>query len=146
MRVRRDAVPISRNAFLDADDVLVVRSGAYTGDVARVGQTWSGSVAGYDLVVSPGERLKGDFIATYLLLPLVQKGYFNELKRRAAQPHLNSTQVSATPFVCPPLSLQMEFAQRVAEIREMEDRQAASRRRLENLFQSILHQAFDGDL
>lgn len=146
IRVRREAVPVSRNAFLNADDVLIVRSGAYTGDVARVDEKWAGSVAGYDLVASPKEQLMGDFIAWFLLSEFVQDRYFNGLKLRAAQPHLNSAQVSETPFFCPPLPLQKEFAARVSEICAMQAEQSASRRRLVNLFQSMLHRAFQGEL
>jgi type I restriction enzyme, S subunit len=146
IRVRREVVPVSRNAFLNADDVLVVRSGAYTGDIARVGEKWAGAVAGYDLVVSPKERLTGEFVASYMLSKFIQERYFDGLKLRAAQPHLNSTQVSNTPFICPPLSLQKEFAARVSKIRELEAGQAASRQRLDDLFQSMLHRAFNGGL
>lgn len=46
----------------------------------------------------------------------------------------------------PPLPLQTEFAQRVGEFRALEAEQAASRRRLEGLFQSLLHRAFNGEL
>ncbi|MBI5577483.1 MAG: restriction endonuclease subunit S [Deltaproteobacteria bacterium] len=46
----------------------------------------------------------------------------------------------------PPLSLQKEFAARVAEIRLLEAKQAESCRRLDDLFQSLLHRAFRGDL
>lgn len=46
----------------------------------------------------------------------------------------------------PPLSLQKEFADRVFEIRMLEAEQAASRLRLKALFQSLLHQAFNGEL
>ena len=49
-------------------------------------------------------------------------------------------------FPIPPLSLQKEFAQLVAEIRELELAQAASRKRLDDLFQSMLHRAFAGEL
>ncbi|HVB35488.1 MAG TPA: restriction endonuclease subunit S [Patescibacteria group bacterium] len=146
IRVRREAVPRSRNALLCADDVLVVRSGAYTGDAARVSERWVDSVAGYDLVISPKERFTGDFVAWFLLSRFVQERYFQGLKSRAAQPHLNSGQVSGTPFFCPPLPLQKEFAERVTEIRGLEAEQAASRRRLEDLFQSLLHRAFQGEL
>jgi hypothetical protein len=40
----------------------------------------------------------------------------------------------------------MLYPARVAEIRAMEAQQAASRRRLEDLFQSMLHRAFQGEL
>ena len=46
----------------------------------------------------------------------------------------------------PPLPLQKEFARRMKEIRALEAAQAASRRRTEDLFQSLLHQAFNGNL
>jgi len=46
----------------------------------------------------------------------------------------------------PPLSLQKEFANRIAEVRAMEAQQAASRQRLDDLFQSMLHRAFQGEL
>lgn len=146
MRVRREAIPASRNAFLAADEVLVVRSGAYTGDVARVGEEWAGAVAGYDLVVSPGEQLVGDLVASFLLSDFVQNGYFNGLKQRAAQPHLNSTQLEETPFLRPPIELQRMFASRVEEIRRLRSAQAKSAGRLDGLFQTMLHHAFSGGL
>lgn len=46
----------------------------------------------------------------------------------------------------PDSALQKEFATKVAEIRELEAEQAATRRRLDDLFQSLLHRAFQGEL
>jgi len=46
----------------------------------------------------------------------------------------------------PPLPLQKEFAAHVTDIRAMESHQAESRRRLDDLFRSMLHQAFEGQL
>jgi hypothetical protein len=45
-----------------------------------------------------------------------------------------------------PIRLQNEFATRVTEIRALAAVQAASRQRRENLFQSLLHRAFNGEL
>ena len=45
-----------------------------------------------------------------------------------------------------PLSLQKEFASGVSNIRAMQTEQANSRRRLDDLFQSMLHRAFQGEL
>jgi type I restriction enzyme, S subunit len=63
-----------------------------------------------------------------------------------AQQHFNIGEARRLIIAIPPLPLQKEFAQRVAEIREMESGQAASRRRLGNLFQSMLHRAFAGEM
>ena len=63
-----------------------------------------------------------------------------------ARANLNAATLKAVKIPMPPLPLQEEFAARVAEIREMEKAQAASRLRLEDLFQSMLHRAFNGEL
>jgi type I restriction enzyme S subunit len=60
----------------------------------------------------------------------------------SAQPKLTQANLNRILIPVPPLSLQREFALRVAEIREMEAAQAISRRRLDDLFQSMLHRAF----
>jgi type I restriction enzyme S subunit len=54
--------------------------------------------------------------------------------------------LSNMTVLVPPLALQKEFAQRVTEIREFEAGQTASRTRLDALFQSMLHRAFNGEL
>src|SRR5437879_4064623 len=67
IRIRRDAIPESRSAFLKAGDIVVVRSGAYTGDVAMISKEWEGSVAGYDLVVTLGDQVDPRFCSFNLL-------------------------------------------------------------------------------
>lgn len=64
----------------------------------------------------------------------------------SAQPKLNQANLNRIPIPTPPLALQRDFAARVAGIQAMEANQAASRRRLGNLFQSLLHRAFRGEL
>ena len=63
-----------------------------------------------------------------------------------SMPNISKRRLMTLPIEVPPLPLQKEFAQRVAEIREMEAAQAASRQRIESLFQSMLHRAFNGEL
>ena len=63
-----------------------------------------------------------------------------------AQPKLNQANMNRMPIPVPPLPLQKEFAARVSEIRTLQAEQAASRRRLDNLFRSMLHRAFNGEL
>jgi type I restriction enzyme S subunit len=64
----------------------------------------------------------------------------------SAQPKLNQANMNRIPIPVPPLPLQKEFAACVSDIRAMQAEQAASRRRLDDLFQSMLHRAFQGDL
>lgn len=144
--VDRKDVPPGRNAFLSPEEVLVVRSGAYTGDVAQVTNKWAGSVAGYDLVVTPAVDWSGEFVEQYLLTPFVQKTYFDSQKGRAGQPHLNSTQLEATPIFNPPTGLQNAFARQVRAIRSLRDQCLDNAVRLEKLFDVLLQRAFSGQL
>jgi len=109
--INPNAVPNSRDPLLRARDILVVRSGAYTGDVALVTKEWEGAVAGYDLIVSPSDAIDSEFLTYYLLSPWVQKRHFMGLKVRSAQPHLNSSQLEETPIPLPPLPEQKKIAE-----------------------------------
>jgi len=146
MFVSHASVPETRNAFLTSDEVIVVRSGAYTGDVAQVTEQWAGSVAGYDLIVTPGKGFCGEFIEAYLLTPHIQKNYFGNLKARAGQPHLNASQLSATPILRPPKDLQLHFAEQVRNIRQLRNRIVYCQQRLDVLLSVLLSRAFSGEL
>ena len=85
----------------------------------------------------------------YLLVILNSEGFANQVSAMtsgSAQPQLPINKLSKISFVLPPLTLQKEFAARVSEIRAMQAEQSASRRRLDDLFQSLLHRAFKGEL
>jgi type I restriction enzyme S subunit len=73
-------------------------------------------------------------------------GFYASYAHGAIMKGLNTTIVKSLPIPIPPIPLQKEFAQRATEIRELEAGQAASRSRLDDLFQSMLYRAFDGDL
>lgn len=124
----------------------MVRSGAYTGDVTQVTDKWAGSVAGYDLVITPAAGWSGEFIEQFLLTPFVQRTYFDSQKGRAGQPHLNSTQLEATPAFNPPESLQNAFAKEVRAVRSLRDQCIENAERLEQVFAVLLQRAFSGQL
>lgn len=74
-----------------------------------------------------------------------------ELSRRAtgtggSMKNISKPKVMTLEVPVPPLPLQQEFGKVVTEIREFEAKQAASRKRLDALFHSLLHRAFRGEL
>lgn len=58
----------------------------------------------------------------------------------------NSTIIRQLKLRIPPLALQHKFAARIAEIRELEGVQVASRQRLDELFRSLLNRALQEEL
>jgi type I restriction enzyme S subunit len=92
-------------------------------------------------------------LQTDLFLPLFFGKAMSHMRRThqrnqagAIFQNITTTDVKAMKIPVPPLSLQKEFARLVTEIRVLEAEQAASRRGLEDLFQSLLHRAFHGEL
>ncbi len=98
-------VPKSRDAELRAGEILVVRSGAYTGDSALIPQEYDGAIAGYDLVV---RIKKGDpkFFAWQLRSEEFRDLQIGFYRLRAAQPHLNAEELGSIVIVFPPLAEQ----------------------------------------
>ncbi len=93
-------------------------------------------------------KLKGGFDGEFFIQSVNAR--LNELIARAhggvGLQHVTKGTLNAVEMLIPPLPLQKEFATRVSEIRRLESEQATSRRRLEDLFQSTLHRAFQGEL
>jgi type I restriction enzyme S subunit len=69
-------------------------------------------------------RLGGAFA-----LPILKKSLFEEIE-----------------IPVPPIVIQKEFSERAKEIRSLELDQVVADQRLESLFQSLLHRAFEGKL
>ena len=60
--------------------------------------------------------------------------------------NITTTDVKALEVICPPLPAQQEFSACIDEIHELGTAQAARRQRLDDLFQTLMHRAFQGEL
>lgn len=104
LRAALEDLPLDRAPLLTEDEILVVRSGACTGDSARVTGKWSGSAPGYDLRVAP-HSIESRFLA-YSLLSTVALDQMTLASTRAAQPHLNAEELGEVLFWTPPVDEQ----------------------------------------
>jgi restriction endonuclease S subunit len=91
------------------------------------------------------DLLDSRYFMTALKLPLVWK-QIEERANSTTVRGIRQAELRKVQIPVPPLPLQKEFANRVTEIRALETQQAASRERLDALFQSMLHRAFRGEL
>lgn len=101
MRVDPAVLPLDRNPYLKAGEIIVVRSGAYTGDSAIVPPALEGAVAGYDMVVTV-TRASPHFVAYGLLSKYVLEDQIYLLTLRAAQPYLNAEELGSVILAMPP--------------------------------------------
>lgn len=123
LRIDPDQLPPDRNPYLKANEIIVVRSGAYTGDSAIVPPELEGSVAGYDMVVTV-TRSSPRFIAYCLLSRYVLEGQLLLLTLRAAQPHLNAEELGSVLIALPPTRSEQEaiadyLDKKLSEVRQI---------------------------
>lgn len=123
MRVDSLEIPASRRTFLSEGDIIVVRSGAYTGDSALIGREWIGALAGYDLVVSLDQsKVDPRYIAEFLLSRRTVVSVLTALSARSAQPHINADDLSGVTVPIVDLSSQRVFAEECVKLRNAIER------------------------
>jgi type I restriction enzyme S subunit len=144
LRVDRASLPLNRDVYLRESEIIVVRSGAYTGDSAIVRRKNVGAVAGYDLVVTV-TRANPEFIAWCLLSDFVLKRQLELLTLRAAQAHLNARELGEIRVPLPPLCEQNRIAAYLEKSCAAIDAAVTAKRRqlqtLSVLADSIIHRA-----
>ncbi|MEU2859648.1 restriction endonuclease subunit S [Streptomyces mirabilis] len=136
----KEDLPLDRAPLLRAGEILVVRSGAYTGDSALVTSKWVGSAPGYDLRVTPTSAADPAYVA-YCLLSSVTLDQVDLAKARAAQPHLNAEDLGEVSLRLPPL----EEQRRITDFLDTEttriDRLVSIRQRQAESLSDALHSA-----
>lgn len=121
-------LPIDRAPLLRAGEILVVRSGAYTGDSALVTVKWEGSAPGYDLRLTP-RSIDARFLA-YQMLGSRVLDQIDLAKGRAAQPHLNAEDLGNVEVT----------TSSVAQERAIADYLDAETSRIDELKEALSHQ------
>ena len=84
-----------------------------------------------------------EFLWFYLLQ---KKVYFERITRGSTIKGITVSTLQNTVIPLPPLPLQQEFAERVKEIEAEKQRQAESKKKLDELFNSLMQRAFTGEL
>ena len=94
----------------------------------------------------PDPKLAVPEFIQWLMWSLAKSGGLSDFTTQATIAHLTGIKLKSLRIPVPPVPLQRQFATYLAEVRAMEAQQAASRRRIDDLFQSLLDRAFKGEL
>lgn len=143
-RVPHDFSAKFPKTILKSGDLVMAVRGDTTGKIGSVPSNLEGANISPNLIrISPDESKVTSEYLLYLLLLVPTLVTCNVTD--TAKKSITAENISNIKIPVPNLLLQKEFAMRVAEIRALEASQTASRRRLDDLFQSFLHHAFQGD-
>jgi len=105
-----DDIPYERDPVLRENDIIVVRSGAYTADSAIIPKEYDGAITGYDMVVRCNANINAKFVSYTFLSSYVLASQLLLNSLRAAQPHLNKEELGKTIIVFPNITEQTAIA------------------------------------
>jgi len=141
-------VPYERDPILRKDDIIVVRSGAYTADSAIIPEEFDGAVTGYDLVVRCNKNIFPKFVAYALLSKYLLEDQLLLLSSRAAQPHLNREELGNSKILLPDYNEQKIIAEHLDIITEKIDNTIENTNDQINILQSyrksLIHECVTG--
>jgi type I restriction enzyme S subunit len=134
-----------KKSTLKKGDVLVSRVISDEVRCTVVPPEFDGANCANVIVIRPGERLLGAYLAQLIYQPRSQTSF---LQRRvgSAQSVVNTRVLQNWQIEVPPIQLQREFARRVSAVEELKIAQRASLAELDALFASLGHRAFRGEL
>lgn len=139
--ITEEALASSSAKLMPIGTVLLAMYGATVGEVAVLGVEAATNQA--VCCISPTESVTGPFLVGLLR---TRKG---DLVRRAAggaQPNISQTIVRGLEIPLPPVTIQEEYARRVAAADELRESARSSEEGLEALFASLQQRAFRGEL
>jgi type I restriction enzyme, S subunit len=103
-------IPEKRILWLESGDIVVVRSGAYTGDSAIIPQGFGRCIAGFDMVLRCHSAMP-QFVQFALLSTYLRDRQIDLERMRAAQPHLNAEELGSCLLLLPPSDEQSRIAE-----------------------------------
>lgn len=95
---------------LCGNEIIIVRSGANTGDTCVVTNNYRNQYAGYDIIITLNLRNANPVFFNELMNTHYMQAIIKPLTARAAQPHINSEQVQNLPMLVVPISKQEKFS------------------------------------
>lgn len=135
-----------KRSRLAGDEILIGCVGSIgTVALAHAGLKGANIARAVARVPVNSELAEREFVAEMIRSPLVQR-YFAAETRTVAQPTLNISLIVSAPIFVPPLQLQKEFVARISALRSALAGNGKSSVSLDELFSSLQHRAFRGEL
>ena len=110
LRISADEATKIEKGRLNGNEIIIVRSGANTGDTCVVTDEYRDQYAGYDIIITLNLEIANPVFFNELMNTHYMQAIIKPLTVRAAQPHINSEQVQNLPMLVVPLPEQEQFA------------------------------------
>jgi len=139
-----------KHLIVHNDDVLFVRTNGnpdYVGRCAVFEEAEPFSFASYLIRARLNRDLVAPrFVAAFLQTPQGRNAMVPFIRTTAGQSNVNTAGLRQVPIPMPPLDLQARFHGKLDDLKKLNDRRERLSVRLSDLFDGLLHRAFQGSL
>ncbi len=135
------------NVKVEADDILLNITGASVARVCRAPEcVLPARVNQHVMIIRPKASIKSVFLERLLLTPQMKCRLLQIGGSGATREAITKAQAEELPIIFPPLELQAEFECALSSLMSIRVSQSTSLSELNNLFASLQHRAFRGEL
>ncbi len=128
---------------LSGGELIIVRSGANTGDTCIITEKYKGQYAGYDIIISlKTDSINPIYLNELINIPEYMRTIVKPLTARSAQPHLSTQQVQSLPVIVSEIERQNEFAEFCKQIDKSKFVVQKALDEAQLLFDSLMQQYF----
>jgi type I restriction enzyme S subunit len=135
------------NVIVREDDVLLNITGASVARVCRAPKQMDGArVNQHVSIIRPTGQLTSEFLEAFLLMPQTKTRLLTIAESGATRQAITKAQIEELLIPVPSLQKQLEFAARVRLAKSSQSAMAEQSRSFDQLFSSLQHRAFQGEL
>jgi type I restriction enzyme S subunit len=132
---------------VEANDILLNITGASVARVCRAPEkVLPARVNQHVMIIRPKASINSAFLERLLLTAQMKRKLLQIGGAGATREAITKAQAEELPVICPPIELQYEFENRVRALKQIAVCQGESLSQLDNLFASLQHRAFRGEL
>ena len=124
------------------NEIIIVRSGANTGDTCVVTTEYAENYAGYDIIITLDLTKANPVYFNELINTHYMEQIVKPLTARSAQPHLNTKQVQGMPMIVASMDEQNEFAVFVEQVHKSKVAVQKALDETQTLFDSLMQEYF----
>ena len=124
------------------NEIIIVRSGANTGDTCVVTTEYAENYAGYDIIITLDLTKANPVYFNELINTHYMEQIVKPLTARSAQPHLNTKQVQGMPMIVASMDEQNEFAVFVEQVDKSKVAVQKALDETQTLFDSLMQEYF----
>lgn len=134
---------------LEAGDILFNRTNSkeLVGKTGLWHETMEAVAASYLIRVRVNrKRVLPEFVWAYMNTPFMKQMLFDKARRAIGMANINATELRSFPIIIPDIEVQRSFAAKLTNLNSLNERRTDAREKINQLFNTLLHRAFSGEL